>query len=290
MIILIVGDTGGGKTSLGVNFGIKAMDRGKEDIESSMCKLEGFSGFKKIKIPDDHLVYSDMFFHGSENSNKENVVNFTTGYRFGLPNSDFETDYFVYGSTLIFDESRKYWSARKSMLSYDKGGTHPKTLEAFELHRHNGLTIILISQLINHLDINIRSLAHLVINPYEILQEKVGSKLKRIITKWKCRQFKSAEDYEFYIKGDKTVKFEDVEYIFNGDIFDCYDSEFFMFQFLHGLKKYGCVKMKPCDGTRASVKKMYEMYSDLRTNYKAKLDKVKHDSIQRFRKPDIEYL
>ena len=110
---------------------------------------------------------------------------FTTGYRFGLPNDDFETDYYPYGSTLIFDESRKYWSARKSMLTYEKGGTHEKTFEGFELSRQNNLTIIMITQLINHLDINIRSLCHQVIEPYEIRQEQVGKRLVFIRTIWK---------------------------------------------------------------------------------------------------------
>ncbi|MBQ3158563.1 MAG: hypothetical protein IJB98_02595 [Clostridia bacterium] len=290
MIILLIGETGGGKTSLGVNFGIKAMDNGREDIEIAKQRLCGYRGFSKVKMPKDHLVYSDIYFFGSEDSNNSRVVNFTTGYRFGLPNEDFETDYFPYGSTLIFDEARKYWNARKSMASYENGGIHPKTLEAFELHRHNNLTIILITQLENHIDLNVRSLAHVVIEPYELIQEKIGEKLKRIVTKWKCHKYRNVDDYVLSKKGDKSVIVEDIEYVFNGDIFDCYDSEFFMFQFLHGLKKYSGIKMKPCSGTRDSVKKMYELFCDLRTNYKAKREKVKQDAIQKSRGTTIEYL
>ena len=278
MIILILGDTGSGKTSLGVSFGIKAMDNGEESVEMCRDRLSAYSGYSKVEIPSEHLVYSDIFMHGSEVNNTERTAHFTTGYRFGLPNEDFETDYFPYGSTIIFDEARKYWSARKSMLPYDKGGTHEKTFEAFELHRQNGLTIIMVTQLLTHIDNNIRSLAHIVIEPLEIIQERVGKVLKHDITKWKCRVYGSCDEYEQFKKGDKSIKVEETEYTFNGDIFECYDSEFFMFKFIHGLKKYSCIKLKPCDGTKQSVKKLYELYSDLRTNYKKKREELKNAS------------
>lgn len=287
MIIYIVGSTGSGKSSLAVNFGLKSMDNGKEALKVARDRLSCFEGYSKVSLPENHLTYSDIYMCGSEIYSKKQTSHFTTGYRFGLPNDDFETDYFPYGSTIIYDEARKYWSARKSLLPYDKGGTHEKTFEAFELHRQNNLTIILVTQLYNHIDVNIRTLAHLVIEPYEINQEKVGKKLKRIITKWKCREFASVEDYEMYKKNDKNIKFEEKEYIFNGDIFQCYDSEFFIFKFIHGLRKFSHVRLKPCDGTKKSVKKLFELYSDLRTNYKEKRAK---DGISRSRSVTRTYL
>lgn len=266
------------------------MDNGEEQLEVAQESLSAFSGFSKVKLPEEHLVYSDIYMCGSEVDINPHIPHFTTGYRFGLPNDDFETDYYPYGSTLIFDEARKYWSARRSMLTYEKGGTHEKTFEGFELSRQNNLTIIMITQLINHIDINIRSLCHQVIEPYEIRQEQVGKRLVFIRTIWKCRVYEGVDEYEMAKKGDKTIKVDEFEYIFNGDIFECYDTEFFRFKYLHGLKKYTKTRLKPCDGTRQSVKKLYELYSDLRTNYKKdKVIKV-NNAVQDIRRPTTTYL
>ena len=264
MIILIVGETGSGKTSLGVAFGIKDMDNGDEQIELAQQSQLTFPDYANVELPKDHLVYGDIFISGSENSNQPNTIHFTTGYRFGLPNDDFETDYFPYGSTIIFDEARKYFPARKSMKDFEHGGIHEKTFQAFELNRQHGLKIILITQLINHIDINIRSLANIVIEPYEITQEKSDGTLIHIITKWKCRQYGSVGDFERYKSGDKNVVVEDVEFAFNDDIFEYYDTEYFNFMFMKGLKKYSNITLPPCDGTKKSVNKLYELYGNIK--------------------------
>jgi len=293
LVIFILGKTGFGKTSLGVYFGIKAMDNGKESLEIAQSRLSCYSGYNKIKLPNNHLVYSDIYICGSEENNKPSTPHFTTGYRFGLPNPDFETDYYPYGSTIIFDEARKYWSARKSMLTYENGGTHEKTLEAFELSRHNGLDIYIITHLTNHIDINIRSHAHKVIAPIEVIQDEVGERLKFTITKWKCKEFSDIDDYESYLKGDKTIKFEDTEYVYNGDIFECYDSEYFIFKFLQGLRTYKSVKFKPFDGTKKSANLLVELYSNLRIDNnkeKTKRKKVEDNAVQDTRRTNIEYL
>lgn len=266
---------------------VKAMDNGAEDLEVAQGMLQSYSGFAKVKLPSEHLVYSDIYINGTEADILSHTPHFTTGYRFGLPNEDFETDYYPYGSTIIFDEARKYWSARKSMLSYDKGGTHDKTFEAFELSRQNGLNIIMVTQLINHIDLNIRSLCHKVIEPYEIEQRQVGKKLVYTQTIWKCRVYEGVNEYELAKNGNKNVVVENIEYIYNGDIFECYDTEFFRFKYLHGLRKYTSLQLKPCDGSRKSVKKLYELYGNLSTNYKAK---SKQSEIQRPRRVVTSYL
>ncbi len=264
MIILIVGPTGVGKTSLAVAMGIKAMDNGQDDIEVYNDRIQSYSGYSKVKIPTDHFVYSDIFMCGSESSNNLNIPHFTTGFRMGLKNEDFEVDYFPYGSTIILDETRKYWPARKSMLGYEKGGVHESTLEFFELHRHNNLTIILISHFVTDVDVKIRELAHLVIAPYDIDIELVGNKLKYEQTHWKYRVFKSVSDYDLFMHGNKEVEFEAQDYIFNDNIMDYYDTEFFLFKFLYGLnKKYSNVRLKPCNGTRASVRRLVELYGKI---------------------------
>lgn len=288
MIILILGKTGVGKTSLGVAMAIKEMDKGQEALEVARDKLSSFSGYSKVKLPSDHLVYTDIYINGTEVNNKPNIAHFSNGFRFGLPNSDFETDYFPYGSTIVYDEARKYWPARKSMLDFKSGGTHEKVLEAFELSRQGGLTIILITQLIRHLDLNIRSLAHKVIEPYEITQEVVGKKLKHTITKWKYKEFAGVEEYERYYSGDKTIKVLDEEFVFDGDIFEFYDSEYFIFKYLYGLKKYSSNKLTPCDGSKRSVEKLVELYGDMRIKEKTK--RKMNDAVRKSGRAITNYL
>lgn len=290
MITIIIGKTGCGKSSLGCAIGIKAMDNGCDAVELSKSSLECFPGYKNLNIPKDHLVYSDIFIHGSETSIKENFSYFSTGYRFGLPNDDFEIDYFPYGSTIIFDETRKYWSARKSMSGFELGGTHEKVLEAFELSRQGGLDIYLIMHMTNQVDIQIRSQAHRVIAPESIDFQLVGKKLKHIETIWKGKEFKSIEDYERYIHGEK-VEYSDFEYVYHGDIRECYDTEFFRFKWFKGLKKYCAVRLKPCDGTKKSVNNLDKMFSkSVGYKKKEKVVEGKKDEISKSRRTTISYL
>lgn len=290
MITIIIGKTGCGKTSLACAIGIRAMDNGSDYIDKFNEKIEAFSDFKDISIPSDHLVYSDIFIHGSETSIKENVSYFSTGYRFGLPNDDFETDYYPFGSTIIFDETRKYWSARKSMLGFDTGGTHEKVLEAFELSRQNGLDIYLIMHLVNQVDVQIRSQAHRVLAPESIDFVLVGKKLKHIETVWKGKVFSSIDDYERFTHGE-NVSCDDFEYVFYGDIRECYDTEFFRFKWFDGLKKYANVKIMPCDGTRDSVAKLVAMFSrSVGYMKKEKSIKEKKNEISNSERSSITYL
>lgn len=291
METIIIGKPGCGKSSLGCAVGIHAMDNGAEAIEICKQSLEAFPEYKNVDIPKDHLVYSDIFIHGSETSIRENVSYFSTGYRFGLPNDDFETDYFPYGSTIIFDETRKYWPARKSMSGFEYGGTHDKVLEAFELSRQAGLDIYLIMQLPNQVDIQIRSQAHRVVAPESMDFQLVGKKLKHIETIWKGKEFKSIEDYERCLHGEK-VDYSDFKYVFKGDIRECYDTNFFRFKWFVGLKKYNSSRLKPCDGTRKSVKLLDKMFS--RSVGYMKKEKVlkdkKKNEISKSKRTTITYL
>jgi len=261
MLILIEGNKGVGKTSLAVSFIIKAMDDGEEQLERARASLEFFPGYKNIPLPKNHLVYTDIDARGSEISLNDNKPHVSTGFRFGLPNNDFVTDYIPYGSLVVYDEARKYWPARKSMLTYEKGGTHEKTLEAFELSRHNGLDVILICHKPNHIDKNIMNLADMVIVPYEFSVELIGDKLKFETSIWKCRIFESNIDYELWLNGNKNIKFEEKTYTFKGNIFDHYDSEYFRFKFLAGLERYSENDLEDCDGTKESVERLNKLYT-----------------------------
>lgn len=286
MITILIGRTGCGKTSLGACFAIRAMDNGAEALKLYYESMQAFPGFLKVKPPKNHLTYSDIYVYGSETSNVRNETHFTTGYKIGLPNSDFEIDYFPYGSTIVLDETRKYWPARKSMSGFEAGGTHDKVLEFFELSRQGGLDIYLIMHMVNQVDVQIRGQAHRVLAPETIEFIEVGKKLKSIITVWKGYQFNSIQDYEASLTGG--VKGMPFEIVFNGDIRDCYDTNYYRFRFFEGLRKYSCVKVMPCDGTRASVNKLSKMFESC-VMLKSKKGEISNGSTK-FRRANITYL
>lgn len=287
MITIIIGRTGSGKTSLGSAIAIRAMDNGEEAVE--MCKesTKKYSDYMNIEIPKEHLVYCDFFISGSEVFNVPRSPYFTTGFRIGLPNDDFETDYFPFGSTIVLDETRKYWSARKSTQGYEAGGTHEKVLEFFELSRQNGLDIYLIMHMVNQVDIQIRSQAHQVLAPEKIEFFEVVQKLKSVVTRWTGKKYNSIQDYESSLMGVK-VESEDFIYEFNGDIRECYDTNFFRFKFFEGLKKYSQNRLVPCDGTKKSVRDLVKKFSSCSVYVNIK--KEKKNAVSKSRRTSISYL
>lgn len=288
MITLIIGRTGSGKTSLGTAIAIKAMDNGDEAVEKCKESMKLFSDYMNIEIPKEHLVYCDFYVSGSEIFNTPRSSHFTTGFRIGLPNEDFETDYFPFGSTIVLDETRKYWSARKSTQGYEAGGTHEKVLEFFELSRQNGLDIYLICHMVNQIDVQIRNQAHQVLAPEKIEFLDVGKKLKSILTRWTGKKYNSIQDYESSLMGVK-VDCENFVYDFNGDVRECFDTNFFRFKFFEGLKKYSQSRLVPCDGTKKSVKELVKKFSSCSVYLNIKKE-TKKNAIPKFRRTTISYL
>lgn len=218
MLIGILGNTGAGKTSFAYAKAIMEMynrERLKQAKNLVYQLIDG--GYKKLCLPDDHLVYTETFVISRLFGHLSQVTYQCNGRRFGLPNGEIETDFYPPFSYIVFDEGQKDVDSRnfKNLPDFVKRG--------WETNRHMGYDIVYVSQWGN-VDKCLRKLFNKIYYICSKGQRLSKGKYKHIQSYWSYIEFTTYEEYEGWVKDGKPKRSEK-EYLFDGDIRRCYDGE-----------------------------------------------------------------
>lgn len=174
--------------------------------------------------PQRHVVFSNILM----SRRFPNLSSYPmSGFEFGAPNKYFNaTRAFVAYGVYIFDEAQRYFDSKGD------GALPPWVTQAFELHGHIFLKIILITQRPVRLHKDIRAICdrriHVEksIHTYKIGKRTIKSDKfldtgKLIKTTWYGREFFSAGEHEKYVDSerdeDKKIGIP-FKYVFDGDI------------------------------------------------------------------------
>lgn len=218
MITIIAGKPGSGKTALAAYFGgTRILEHGFEDYIALKRDLKVLKagGFNMLELPPQkHLVFADFNLRLT----KRISAYYINGYEIGLTNPYFYTVLLVPHSTIILDESQKYWDSRFR--------TREEVYRQFQLHRQDFLNFIMTCQRLANIDLNIRAIADLfiVVDKIDIQKNKYGQIIKIV---WYTTQFEScdaAERYQLASDNENTHVGKKVKIETKYNVFAWYDS------------------------------------------------------------------
>lgn len=221
MIICFCGDIGIGKTSLMTAMASNLMIYSDEQLENTrelILELRE-QGFKKFAFPpQEHVVYSNFEIKVSSKFSCDKKSYAFDPYKFALPNNDIEFELFAPGASFFITEGQAVYNSRKSKRF------RSCVSRLFENSRHNDWDIYIDAQRIMLIDLNIRDLAQRVIVPLDVVQkeDKFGFVEKTI---WHYLEFKKWDDADKFLTTGKLEKCKKLKYIYEGDIFENYDSK-----------------------------------------------------------------
>lgn len=238
-ILVFWGKRGKGKSSIMTKFSVDFMKA--ENAQRRLCTLtyplcERLNAMGiNVKPPSDHAVFVDTYAVDATRENGAVAYEFKLK-NFGVPTNKFKPSLICPGGVYAFDETQKELDSHNGALPIHFSA-------AFEFSRHCELFLMLAMQRGMRLPKDIRDLATFI----EIVGHKnYYNKYFRISkTVWKCNIIYNNAKFEKYIDSfdkqyiDKTVEFE-----FNGDIYECYDSHYYMPMFFTGMENEGLVLQK----------------------------------------------
>ena len=222
MLTLIGGVPGAGKTALLTSTLINyILNHGFEDYLNLKRELVIMQkgGFSNLDLPPQkHLCFADY----SVQINRRLQAYFVDGYKLGLENPFFETQYIPPYSTIFLDEAQKYFDSRMSKYIREE------VYRWFQLHRHNDYNIFMTCQRLGNIDLNIRGIAERfwIVDKIDIKENKYGN-IEKI--KWIIREFYSCDCAESYMLSKEKSEVSNLgkEIIVETDlpVFDYYDSK-----------------------------------------------------------------
>lgn len=233
MITIFCGKPGAGKTSLMTFFKILTMTvRRYELLQQSIsicCQLN--AGGYNFTLPTEHVTYSNYWTCSIGKFIEEFDDYELDGTDFGLYDPEHPTKLVPPGSQLFFMEGQSFLNSRASMKFRES------VSRAYELHRHWFLDIYLDCQRATLIDLNVRELCGELIEVLgmEIKTDKLGCIVE---CRWKCNVFEDVASYENYLNNGKpNGVYESKEFVFAGNIFDCYESRNNFALFLENREK-----------------------------------------------------
>ena len=237
MIILMLGETGAGKTSLAYAMAIQEMfNRKRLKSAQNLVYQLNIGGYTKLILPDDHLVYTETFLLGRLFGHRPKVSYLCNGKKFGLPTGDNDVDFYPPFSFIVYDESQKDVDSRnfRNLQDYVKRG--------WETNRHIEYTLLYISQFGN-VDKVLRGLANKIYYVVDKYQQLSKGKYKHVQSCWEYYEFNSFEEYENWKSAGKPKRAE-LLYLFDGDIIRCYDDHAFLPVWFKGRENADFTKVK----------------------------------------------
>lgn len=229
MITIIFGAPGAGKSSLNTYFlkeqyekhGFELLEKTKELIDEANEKR-----LHKLSYPDKPPIFADFKVKFLVDYEQYYEPYFINGFYAGLPNDRLPVQFIPPGSKIFLSEVQRYYDSRKS-------SSMPNFISrAFEMHRHYSLDFWLDVQRPTLVDLNIRELCKRFIEVIEMENtfNSVGDVTRSV---FRCRKFGCWRDVALYLEtGAKTYK--DTVFIYDGNIFDCFDSFNCFSEFLPG--------------------------------------------------------
>lgn len=193
---------------------------------SIICQLN--AGGYKFTLPTEHVTYSNYWTRSIGKFIEEFDDYELDGTDFGLYDPEHPTKLPPPGAQLFFMEAQSFLNSRASMQFRES------VSRAYELHRHWWLDIYLDCQRATLIDLNVRELCGELIEVLEMTtkEDKLGCIIE---CRWKCHIFKDSSSYEAYLESGKpTGNCETKVFVFNGNIFECYESRNNSALFLEG--------------------------------------------------------
>lgn len=255
MLLHIIGPPGAGKTSLAAAMGINAMhgEAAQNAISRAQNLIEamnscGFNIPTPAQLP--HLVYTYMFDIKASSPDFGFRQSWTLdATRLGFRTEDFVPQFVYPASTLIIDEFQTVWNSRNWT-------EFPANVSRwFEQSRKLMLDIIIISQRNGIIDANVRELCEVTrIKNMQVKYNK-NHEVSRVV--WSLEKWESYADYK------KTKHGKPDSFVFDGNIFDCYDTAAGFERFFAGVSAnpdsflpipHAAVDLSP-QGIEAYVKK-----------------------------------
>ena len=209
MITIIFGAPGAGKSSLNTYFlkeqyekhGFELLEKTKELIDEANEKR-----LHKLSYPDKPPIFADFKVKFLVDYERYYEPYFINGFYAGLPNDRLPVQFIPPGSKIFLSEVQRYYDSRKS-------SSMPNFISrAFEMHRHYSLDF------------------WLDVQRMENTLNSVGDVTRSV---FRCHEFGCWRDVAQYLEtGAKTYK--DTVFIYDGNIFDCFDSFNYFSEFLPG--------------------------------------------------------
>lgn len=276
-ILVFFGKRGTGKTSLQTFFNVLFMQprNAKADIRKSkaLCDRINMTGLS-LRPPEDHLVFVDTYAESVGHGLKRNRAYEFSSLDFGLPNEKHPTGLLCPVGKYSFDEGQGKFDSHMGSLAIFLS-------MCMELSRHPELFIMIAMQRPKRLPLDIRDLSTFI-EPIE--RKDVCNKYGRLIrTEWTCRIFYKNKNLEKYLDGDgedDTLADKVVKFVFEGNIYRCYDANYFlpMFYVTQGTKtKSTTLELNKCKKTEYTQQGFDEFHTrhtvDIPDTYRGKVDK-----------------
>lgn len=220
-INIVCGEPGCGKTSLlsylaSLDMTVNSFDKLQE--VNSFIDVLNVGGYK-LSYVKDHVVFTNFYCKSHIKWFTDQLSHDMEGFEFGLPDPDHPTKFIPYGSILYFMEAQSFLDARRFKEF------RASVSRAYELHRHWGLTIFLDVQRATLIDLNVRGISANILE-VQSLKQKHNFNGNLIKCVWTVKVFSGSEAYESYLNtGKASGKFETIKFVYEDDIFACYNSQ-----------------------------------------------------------------
>lgn len=223
-ILIFWGKRGKGKSSLMGKFMSEFMrpENAQKRIEASLykCRTKLQPADILIEPPEDHIVFCDTFFEDNGFKGKGRRPYSMSALNFGLPNEIHKdiTPLPPYAS-LFLDEVQDLYDSHLGALP-------TFVTKGFELSRQPGYFVAVTCQRPIRISKDIRDIATFV----EVVEmENMYIRGQVILTIWTVNIIYYNGDLERYIDSrDKTLINKSIKIMFRGNIFNCYDTDFFL--------------------------------------------------------------
>ncbi len=235
-----------------------SLDKAKEKCEK--LKRAGIY----IEPPRDHLVFNDTFCEDYRYPGR--IAYEIKATDIGIPNKIHRVKQLIPFSQIFLEEIQDLFDSHL-------GAPPTFVTKSFELGRHNGLFICMTLQRPIRLHKDIRDLATFVeIVQMSVVTNKYGKILKTV---WLCNIIYDNANLEAYLqsKDDAYVDLK-VKFAFKGNIFNCYDPEFFALAFYSGnnTEELKLTKSQRIDFTPESIQSFEQNHCiDIPETYRGKM-------------------
>lgn len=277
-VIIIWGKRGHGKSSLAGKLMSEFMRPkiAKQDIATAtrICDKLNEAGYV-IRPPNDHTVFCDTYFETKGFMRQSNSAYKFNAIGFGLPNDTHPTSLICPCGRYFFDEIQDLFDSHAGSLA-------TFVSKAIELSRQYKLFLCFIVQRPMRIPKDIRELA-IFIEAVEL--QNVYSQYNHLLsTYWICNIIYDNAMLESYLttRNEGLIDLQ-VAIKYRGNIFNCYDSNYFLPMYVRGKENEGLVLSKT-ERTQFSVEYFKEYFKnrviDIPDTYRGKKPKerkVKED-------------
>lgn len=233
-INIVCGEPGSGKTSLLAALAVMSMtEQSLERLEQCNAKIDELNanGYN-YKYAKKHVTYTNFFCRSDFVKWYDERIAYDLDITdFGLYDKEHFTKNVFPHAILFFMEGQTGLDSRKS--KYFRASVS----RAYENHRHWGLDIWIDAQRGTLIDLNVREISANIIEVQKLqLKKDRWGNIKKCI--WHTRVFSFSGAYEQYLASGKVNgAYVTRTYVFNGDIFYCYESTNNFALFLDGREK-----------------------------------------------------